>query len=391
MSDSGLTETSEYITVIPKKYVVVRQHRHKYRCSSCHGDIQTAPAAPRVIPGSSYSDEMIVDATLSKYCDLVPMERYCQMAARAGFAGLPPHSLIETTFKLAHFFKAIYERLRLETLDAEVLFADETPHRMLEGDPKSGWFLWGFHNGESCFYECHDSRSGDVASNLLDQSNCQVLVSDVYSGYRKAIREANEKRQADSIPLIKAAYCNSHARRNFKGSEQEAPAEAEFMIEKYREIYRIEAEITEKSLQLVQEGRDRMRPIFNEMKVYATAAIEGFSSKSYISKALNYFLKNFEGLTLCLSNPKIPLDNNSTERLLRSPVVGRKTWYGTHSPAGAEVLAIHFSLVEACKLNGINPRRYYQDAIERLHSQKPTLTPREYRSQITSSISSESS
>lgn len=195
MTDSGLVETSEYLTVIPKKYVVVRQHRHKYRCGSCHGDIQTTPASPRVVPGSSYSDEMIVDATLSKYCDLIPMERYCQMAGRLGFVGLPPHSLIEATFKLAHFFKPIYERLKEETLNTEVLFADETPHRMLEGDPKKGWFLWGFHNGESCFYECHDTRSGEVASNLLQQSRCEVLVSDVYSGYRKAsVKLTNSER-----------------------------------------------------------------------------------------------------------------------------------------------------------------------------------------------------
>lgn len=163
------------------------------------------------------------------------------------------------------------------------------------------------------------------------------------------------------------------------------------MISKYRAIYMIDDEVREQSQANVQKGRDRMRPLFEEMKSYAAAAIDMFSSKSYISKAFAYFLKNYEGLTLCLSNPKIPLDNNSSERLLRSPVVGRKTWFGTHSPAGAEALAIHFSLVEACKLNGINPRRFYHDAIERLHAQRPVLTPREYLSQFATSIASETS
>lgn len=196
MVDSGMTETSEYLTVIPKRYIIVRQHRHKYRCTKCHGDIVTTPPIPRVIPGSSYSDEMIIDAALSKYCDLIPMERYCQIAKRQGFQGLPPQSLIAATFKLADFLKVAYERLRLETLDTPVLLADETTHRMLEGDEKTGWHLWGFSTAESCFYECHDTRSGDVATTVLNASTCSVLVSDVYAGYKKAVREANGVRHA---------------------------------------------------------------------------------------------------------------------------------------------------------------------------------------------------
>ena len=81
--------------------------------------------------------------------------------------------------------------------------------------------------------------------------------------------------------------------------------------------------------------------------------------------ALNYLLENFEGLTLCLEDPDVPLDNNLQERMLRSPVVGRKTWYGTHSEQGAETAAILFSIVETCKLNGVNPREYFPALIDR--------------------------
>ena len=42
------------------------------------GSLVTAPA--RVMPGGSYSDEVIVDATVSKYCDL--MERLWWNATR---------------------------------------------------------------------------------------------------------------------------------------------------------------------------------------------------------------------------------------------------------------------------------------------------------------------
>ncbi|MCB0361975.1 MAG: transposase, partial [Bdellovibrionales bacterium] len=68
-------------------------------------------------------------------------------------------------------------------------------------------------------------------------------------------------------------------------------------------------------------------------------------------KRRGYFLGNYMGLTLFLDHPDVPIDNNPQERLLRSPVVGRKTWYGTHSERGAETAAILFSIIETCKIN----------------------------------------
>jgi transposase len=72
MQDSGLTEDSEYLTVIPKKFLIVRQKKHKYRCGSCHGDIQTTPGMPRLAPGSSYGDEVILDVYPSHLSFQVP-------------------------------------------------------------------------------------------------------------------------------------------------------------------------------------------------------------------------------------------------------------------------------------------------------------------------------
>jgi hypothetical protein len=64
MTDSGMTEDTEQLTVIPKKYEIVVQKKVKYRCK-CQGAIVTAPTPARIAPGSSYSDEMILDVALS--------------------------------------------------------------------------------------------------------------------------------------------------------------------------------------------------------------------------------------------------------------------------------------------------------------------------------------
>jgi len=182
MKDSGLTEDSEYLTVIPRKFFVVRQKRHKYRCSSCQDSLVTAPLIPRIKPGSSYSDEMIVDVALGKYCDLIPVERYAQMAARDGVSGIPANSLIQGTHNVADFLEDIYLKIKDEVFRETVIHADETPHKMLEGDKKKGWSLWGFSSDSAAYFDTRDTRSGDVASDLLKSSNCKYLVSDVFSG-----------------------------------------------------------------------------------------------------------------------------------------------------------------------------------------------------------------
>ena len=385
MQDSGMTEDSEYLDVLAKKYIVVDQKRHKHRCPNCHGSITTAPAPARITPGGSYGDGFIVDATLSKYCDLIPVERYCDMAARGGLVGLPPHSVIQATFQLADFFGGVYQRIKDETLRALVLLADETPHKMLEGDAKKSWYLWGFSSETSCFFECHDSRSGDVSSDILKLSNCLVLVSDAYTGYMKSVREANKLRSEHGLALIRIAYCNAHARRRFfsgeKDSANDVGEDARFMLDQYKEIYRLNAESKGKSREEILAKRVEMKPYFEAMKAEALLKKDTYSSQSAIANAYEYFLKHYDGLTLFLENASVPIDNNPSERLLRSPVVGRKTWYGTHSRKGAAVAAVHFTIVGSCKLIGVNPREYYPAMVERIHTQQELLTPSEFAAQ----------
>lgn len=380
MEDSGMVETSEFLTVIPMTFAVIEQNRHKYRCPKCHGDIKTTPLPPRICPGSSYSDEMIMDVALSKYCDLIPIERYVNMAARKGVLGLPPQSLIELTHHLADFVKPVYGKIRDDILSSRVLHADETPHRMLEGGgDKESWYLWGFSNKRTSYFEIHDTRSGDVASELLIGSVCEKLISDVFSGYAKAVRITNEHRKRHNKCPIQNCYCNAHARRKFKGAENRNPEEVEKFIALYAKIYRLEKIAQKRPTHRILRVRKYMPPLFEQMKTLALELKNTVSSKSQLAIAMNYFLKNYDELTHFITDPEVAIDNNSQERLLRSPVVGRKTWYGTHSQRGAETNAILFTLVQSCKLCGVNPREYFRCLVQDLRAGKSPLTPSEFK------------
>ena len=74
-------------------------------------------------------------------------------------------------------------------------------------------------------------------------------------------------------------------------------------------------------------------------------------SAKKILKSLN---KHWNGLTIFVDHPEIPMDNNIAERGLRSSVVGRKNYYGSGAVWSGELAAALFTLFKTLKLWKIN-------------------------------------
>lgn len=71
-------------------------------------------------------------------------------------------------------------------------------------------------------------------------------------------------------------------------------------------------------------------------------------------KLLDSLENHWEGLTIFVARPEIPMDNNLAENGLRSPVVGRKGYYGSGSIWSAEFAAVMFTIFGTLKLAGLN-------------------------------------
>jgi transposase len=85
--------------------------------------------------------------------------------------------------------------------------------------------------------------------------------------------------------------------------------------------------------------------------------------ESSLGKAIAYMLGLWPGLTRFLEDPRIPLDNNATERGLRGIVIGRKNHYGSRSQRGTQVAALFYSLIESATLVGVDPKAYLLQAV----------------------------
>jgi Transposase IS66 family len=96
--------------------------------------------------------------------------------------------------------------------------------------------------------------------------------------------------------------------------------------------------------------------------------------ESSLGKAIAYMLGLWPGLTRFVEDPRIPLDNNATERGLRGMVVGRKNHYGSRSKRGTEVAALFYSLIESAKLCGVEPKAYLLQAVRAALANPGTVT-----------------
>jgi transposase len=90
-----------------------------------------------------------------------------------------------------------------------------------------------------------------------------------------------------------------------------------------------------------------------------------------MAKALAYGRKRWDALSRFLDAGVAEIDNNIAERAMRSVAVGRKNWLFAGSKAGGERAAAIYSVIETCKLNGIEPQAYIADVIEKIASDWP--------------------
>jgi hypothetical protein len=86
------------------------------------------------------------------------------------------------------------------------------------------------------------------------------------------------------------------------------------------------------------------------------------------------FISRWEGLTRFLDDGRIEIDSNVVERSIRPIALSRKNALFAGSDGGAEHWAVIASLIQTCKLNGVEPLGYLADVLTRIVNGHPTAT-----------------
>lgn len=353
----GGSEDSDILEIIQVQGYCRKIHRKRYkRQCACPAnldpEIVTPPPADRLIPKSNIGVSIWVFLLLNKYGYQHPMHRVLQQLSGSGLS-LPQGTVTDGLQKLLPLFVPLYDLIVERNQSAIHWHADETGWKVfevLEGKANNRWFLWIFRNAETMVYKIHPTRSAQVLREHFGEEHPGgILNVDRYSAY-KAIARAG---------LFILAFCWAHVRRDFLAhakayKQQEAWGLA--WVELIAGLYHINNQriLHEPKSQLfiahdrqLKDSVAKMRETLNIQRADQTLLP---ASK----KLLDSLEHHWDGLTIFVEHPEIPMDNNLAENGLRSPVVGKKGYYGSGSIWSAEFAAVMFTIFGTLKLAGIN-------------------------------------
>ena len=160
----------------------------------------------------------------------------------------------------------------------------------------------------------------------------------------------------------------AHARRKYFDvhTALKSPLAAE-ALDRIGKLYQIEREIYGRSPEERLAARQAHAvPVLNALHAWMIEKASQVDPKSPLMEALNYSLNRWESLCRYTRDGRLSLDNNSAERSIRGVGIGRKNYMFFGSDNGGDRAAILYSLIETCKLNGIDPQRYLHYVLERI-------------------------
>jgi transposase len=173
---------------------------------------------------------------------------------------------------------------------------------------------------------------------------------------------------------------SDHAQPPHEIPDSPAPIATE-ALKRIAGLYEIEAEIRGKSAEERRAVRqEKTKPLVAALKTWLETTLAQLASSSTIAQALRYGLNHWDGLVRFLDDGRIEIDSNTVERSMRPIVLNRKNALFAGSDEGAENWAMLASLIETCKLHGINPQAYLADLLAKLvdgwpNSRLAELTP----------------
>ncbi len=108
------------------------------------------------------------------------------------------------------------------------------------------------------------------------------------------------------------------------------------------------------------------RPTLDRLHEYLLTIREQVLPKSEAGTAVAYTLKNWTALTRYCGNGDLAIDNNATERSLRSFAIGRNNWTFFGSDNGGRTAAVLRSFITSCELVKVDPFAWFRDVLARV-------------------------
>lgn len=333
------------------------------RCNACQ-ETYKAPLPKSVLEdgdadqmyGYSARTLMVID----KFFSGLPYYHQANLAEIFGHS-VSASTIFDQCEQVANAVMPVFYELKRQAATAYQFLLDDTRNRILEQEPE----LRDKPNGKG-----QTLRTGVYSSGLIAQlahSSHEVVLFETSLGHAGEHLDSILKLRPPGLPppltmsdalssnsvialAVKAAFCNSHARRNFFDIKSRHPAEIDWVLDQYALIWKAEDAVKEENLnpnQRLAYHQQHSLPAMQAIRSWAEnkMAEEDFEEHSALGKAIQYFLRHYDKLILFCVEPGALIDNNRMEEKLKIIIRGRKTAHFYKTVNGAGVANVLISLI----------------------------------------------
>jgi transposase len=372
-------QATEQLDLEPAKFFVRRTIKRTYVCQHCDPDQVPAEqrfctaGPPEVGPIAKglCGPGLLAHVVVAKFADHCPLHRLAGQLSRSGVK-IADSTLGDWIAAAARLLEPLVGLMHQRLLGCRVLHGDDTgvKQRVPKADRTTRAHLWATIGDADFPYVVFDFTSDYTAAGPE-----KFLAG--YKGYLQADALAQyEGLYGDD--KVKHVCCWAHARRKFVTALEAGDSRAQAAVDWIRQLYAIERQLPplltpadEPAAQVQRRHREgerqRLRqeqaePILTRLRQWLQEQTT-LLPKSPLAVAVGYARNNWTALGRYTQAGYLAIDNNLSERVLRTVALGRANWGVVGSAAGGERAAVLYSAVGTCKHLGLDPWCYLREAL----------------------------
>jgi len=354
--------------------IVHRRMRYRRACP-CPADragprTVIAPPAPAPIAKGRFTAGFDARLLYEKYLLGLPVHRIVKALAADGLEA-PEGTLAGVLKALAGLLEPLESAIRARNAAAVHVHSDETTWRVyeqVEGKTGHRWWLWVFIAADTVVFRMDSTRSTSVlethfginrADGELPDGRRLLLSTDFYVAYQSLAR----------LDGVDPLWCWAHIRRYFVRAGDAHPYLGPWRdawIARIADLYLAHQALaaaepaTGEHATATEAFEQALTVIDTTRKQQAT----GPALHPAAAKVLATLDREWDGLARHRDFPDLDLDNNVSERALRTPVVGRKNYYGSHAEWSAHLAARVWTITATAERHGLEPLTYLTDYLD---------------------------
>lgn len=379
--DINSDEIVKTLKYVPEQYVIQETHIHIYEAIK-NGE-RTLVRADNTLKNhlgkTAICPELLSHVIYNKVVNSLPLYRQ-EKEFQLKNIPLTRQYLSNVIIKSFNLIKPVVDEIKTYIVNSEITRSDETPLTVIKGikdksNNRQNYFIWAFSTGHgyapATYYAVGDRSRNTLVSNL--GTNKRYLTTDGYDSYL-------------NVPNITNIICMVHVRRKFTdvvkslGTKNNSNLAVTKYIDLISEMYQVDNAIAKKYTdynKIKEERLKTLKPIMDTFFAYVKKDKENVLSKSLFGKALSFAQNMEQYIYNIFLDGRLELDNNASERKIKSIVIGRKNWMFSFTENGAKVTCGYYSLLKTAIENNINPEAYLIYLFNEFGS-KNNLNPQDY-------------